>query len=196
MGRAGTRLRRGHRGGSRRQRTPYAGRRTRRRLRRHGDRLGLRRLCGGRGVRVVPTGVGGRGVGPRTLRVQRRGRLRGGPDVWRRHRHPGDAGTRLGSWPGGVRVSAGHRRPRRGGGVRPHRRRAAGVAGPRPARTSRRLVRGRIRRPSRTGPHGGGRGGRPAGRGMHRHPGDRRARLSPRSTAHGSGRVVGGGAPA
>ncbi|CAM5738112.1 hypothetical protein STENM223S_11715 [Streptomyces tendae] len=35
--------------------------------------------------------------------------------------------------------------------------------------------RGRFRRPSRAGPHGGRRGGRLPGRRAHRHPGDRRA---------------------
>ena len=111
------------------------------------------------------------------------------------HRHPGDAGARPRTRPRGVRVGAVRRRPRGGGGGGAHRLRAGGTAGPRPAGPPRRLVRGRIRRPPRTGPHGRGRGARLPGRGPHRHPGDRRAGLPLRSTAHRSGRVVGPATP-
>ena len=76
----------------------------------HGHRLGLRRLCGSGGVRPVHPGAPGRRDGARAVRLQRRGRLRGGADLRRGHRGPGHAGDGGRAGPQGVRGGAVGRR--------------------------------------------------------------------------------------
>ena len=79
------------------------------------DRLGLRRMRGGGGLRAVPAGAGGRRHRPRALRLQRRRRLRRRPDLRRRHRHPRHPGPRPGHRRGAAlfATGAGRRRGRR-----------------------------------------------------------------------------------
>ncbi|MFE2571630.1 XdhC family protein, partial [Streptomyces mirabilis] len=99
-------------GGCRRRRPGRAGPPPRFRPRPHGDRLGLRRVRGGRGLRTVPAGARGRRERPGALRIQRRGRLRRRSDLRRHHRHPRHADS------GGRPRPAGARRPAGGGGAR------------------------------------------------------------------------------
>src|SRR6478752_7317418 len=123
-------------------------------------------MRGGRGVRAVPAGDRGRHDRPRTLRLQRRRRLRRRPDLRRRHRHPGDPGARGRPRAPGVRRRVRSRRRRARGGGRPRHRRARRTARPAPARPPRRRVRRRARRARRARRRARRRGGRAGAGGL------------------------------